>query len=115
MDTAPLPAPEMVRESRYWRTKLAVTAISALISRAQAPEPPQPSDQPANREPASGWAASETRVPAEKLAAHADPQSRPAGLDRTVPEPFFFTVSTTAFGGGGGFDSKVADTARSRS
>jgi hypothetical protein len=58
------------------------------------PEQPPP-DHPANTEPESAAAESETEVPEAKLVEQLEPQLMPAGAEVTVPEPvpFFATLS----------------------
>src|SRR5258705_3244411 len=83
----------IVKESRYLRMKVAVTAESASRASLQSPVPVQPPLQPANRELASGSPVSVTVVPESKGASQVGPQSMPAGKERTVPGPLFLTAS----------------------
>ena len=114
-EIVPRPAPDMVKETLNWRTNVAVTARSPETTRLASPSPLEAPLHPPKREPASGWAASVTVAPSSKDAKHVTPQSMPAGVERTVPEPIFVTVRTCLPEGGGGPPSNAADTARSRS
>src|SRR5688572_19660665 len=77
--------------------KVAVTARAAVIESWHVPVPEQPSpDHPENSEPAGAVAGSVTVAPGSNRVAQTAPQSMPAGLDVTVPEPVpaFVTVSS---------------------
>lgn len=67
--------------------KVAVTDLFAVIVTTQLPVPEQAPLQPVNVELGSGVAVSVTVAPCPKLAEHVAPQSIPAGLLVTVPEP----------------------------
>ncbi|GAC1371437.1 MAG: hypothetical protein NVSMB30_11120 [Hymenobacter sp.] len=56
---------------------------------------------PTNAQPGLATAVSEMLVPKSKVAEHEAPQSIPAGVDRTTPEPTFDTASAFLLGGGG--------------
>ena len=71
------------------RLNVAVTDCAALIDTehvAAVPEQPPP-DQPANTEPEAGDSLNTTDVPCTNDAEHVLPQSTPAGLLVTVPDP----------------------------
>jgi hypothetical protein len=89
------------------RVNVAVTAWSALIVTLHVDVPEQSPDQPPNDEPPAAFAFSVTAVPVANVAEHVVPQSMPAGVDVTVPEPLplFVTVSL------GAEAAKLADTA----
>jgi len=76
---------------------VAVTDAAALIVTVHAPVPEQAPLQPANVDPASGVAVSETEVPVLKLAVQVPGQVMPVGLLVTVPvpAPAVITVSGT--------------------
>lgn len=95
--TAPEPDPDFETVSRYeFNVKVAVTLVSADSVTAQVPVPLQPPpDHPVNVEPGDAVAERST-VPGLKLPEQVAPQSIPAGVDVTVPDPVpdFETVST---------------------
>ena len=66
---------------------VAVTLFAADMLTVQVPVPAQAPLQPAKVLPVSGVALSVTVVPLLKLAAQVLPQSTPAGVDATRPEP----------------------------
>ncbi len=83
--------------------KVAVTAVSALTVTVQLPDPEQPPPlQPAKVEPAPVVAVIVTWLPEVKSAEHVEPQSIPAGVLVTVPEPLpgFATLTLKVCGGG---------------
>src|SRR5262245_22267231 len=67
--------------------KFAITDFALSIVRSHAPVPEQAPDHPAKTEPVAGVAVSATGVAASYACEHVDPQSIPAGLEVTVPEP----------------------------
>lgn len=67
--------------------KVAVTDLFAVIVTTQLPVPEQAPLQPVKVELGSGVAVSVTVAPCPKLAEHVAPQSIPAGLLVTAPEP----------------------------
>lgn len=86
------------------RLKVALGAVSALTVTVQLPDPEQPPPlQPAKVEPELAAAVKVTCVPEVKSAEHVAPQSIPAGLLVTVPEPLpgFETLTLKVCGGGG--------------
>src|SRR5439155_900880 len=84
-----LPGPAVETDStKPWRTKTAVTVVSAPSVTAQAPLSEQPPPlQPVKTLPAAGVALSVTTAPAPNVLEHTLPQSIPAGADTTVPVP----------------------------
>ena len=89
LTTLPLPVPDCVTVSaKDDCTKLAVTAVAALIVTVQGPVPVQlPPLQPKNVEPAAGVAVRVTAVPLGKAAEQVAPQEIPAGVLEMVPAP----------------------------
>src|SRR4051812_46105303 len=83
-------------------TKVTNTFTSAVSLTAHPPRPVQPPPQPANLQPGSGAGVSTTCVPSASSAEQARPQSIPAGLERTVPEPVVETTRKSCAAGGGG-------------
>src|SRR4051812_41307493 len=83
-------------------TNVTNTFASAASLTAHPPRPVQPPPQPANLQPGSGAGVSTTCVPSASSAEQARPQSIPAGLERTVPEPVFETTRKCCAAGGGG-------------
>ena len=89
--TVPEPVLLMVREKRI-RSKLAVTAASAPSNTEHCPAPAQSPIQPENLQLAAGIATRTTEVPASNWLEQVAPQSMPAGVDTTRPDPFTATV-----------------------
>src|SRR5437762_2001296 len=90
-------------------SKMAVTTTSTASATAHCPEPVQSPLQPANLQPAAGVATSDTDVPVSNWLEQVAPQSMPAGLDTTRPDPCSTTLSRCVpCGGGGGFCEKAA-------
>src|SRR5438128_2380210 len=97
----PAPSPARATESWCWdgggdalanaATDTAESAVSVML---QPPAPLHVPPQPPKRHPPSAVATSETGTPESKAAEQLVPQSIPAGVDLTVPEPVFETVST---------------------
>src|SRR6266581_6255377 len=85
----PVPVPDLLTVSvKDCCAKVAVTEVAALRVTIQGPVPEQPPPlQPVKVEPASGVAVRVTAVPLANGAAQVAPQSMPAGLLVTVPEP----------------------------
>jgi hypothetical protein len=81
---------------------------------AHCPAPVQSPLQPENLQPAAAVATRDTAVPASNWLEQVAPQSIPAGLDTTRPDPFNTTLSRWVAGGGGGggggFCENAADT-----
>jgi len=71
--------------------------------------PKQAPDQPPKLEPAAGVAVKTTCVPSAYDAAQVEPQSIPAGLELTLPEPRPYRFTWSIFGAG----EKAAATERS--
>jgi hypothetical protein len=69
------------------RSNRAATLLAASMVTVQAPVPAQAPDHPAKSDPGSGCAFKETSVPWAKAAEQVLPQSMPAGLLLTTPEP----------------------------
>ena len=69
------------------RSNRAPTSRAASMVTLHAPAPVQAPDHPAKTDAASGWAVRDTTAPWLKTAEHVFPQSMPAGLLVTVPEP----------------------------
>ena len=69
------------------RSNRAPTSRAASMVTLHAPAPVQAPDHPAKTDRASGWAVRETTAPWANAAEHVLPQSMPAGLLVTVPEP----------------------------
>src|SRR5262245_32582430 len=82
----PAPLPARVRLSVWSASKVAVAAWSEPIDRVQLPVPEQAPDQPLKEEPVAGVAVSVTGPPLRE-AEQVEPQSIPAGLEVTEPEP----------------------------
>ncbi len=76
------------------------------------PVPEHAPDHPANSEPLAGVAVSVTLVPSVKLAEQVLPQSMPAGLLVTEPEPVPARDTDNVDSPGGGGTLNVADTVR---
>src|SRR6476619_1568224 len=96
--TTPEPVPALLTVSANLGTgsKVAVTALAALIVTLQDSVPEQPlPDQPVNWEPAAALAVSVTSLPASYSWSQSPPQAIPAGKLVTVPQPdpAFETVS----------------------
>jgi hypothetical protein len=76
--------------------KVAVTVVSAFTVTSQSPVPVHPPPlNPVNVEPVAAVADSVTLLPPSTISLHVEPQSIPAGVLVTVPEPVpaFVTVS----------------------
>src|SRR6266511_2062797 len=67
--------------------KVAVAEWFALIVRVQTPAPRQSPVQPAKLEVGDGVALNVTEVPCVYVCAQVEPQSIPAGVDCTEPDP----------------------------
>lgn len=98
--TVPVPVPAFATVSAYvFSANIAVTDLAAVIETVHDPVPaheiPVP-DQPVNVDDTSAVADSVTDVPDTYDAEHDEPQSTPAKLEVTVPEPVpdLDTVST---------------------
>ena len=96
--TAPAPVTETVKvcltTGTGARTKVANTATGAGAVEAgslQSPGPEQAPPQPSKRHPGCGEGTRLTATCARKLAAQVEPQSMPAGSERTPPWPFTCT------------------------
>lgn len=83
----PVPARPTVSVVLGARSKTAVTLCGAFMPTTQAPVPEQAPDQPTNVDPGKAVAESVTEVPETTLALQDRPQSIPAGVLATVPEP----------------------------
>src|SRR6476661_10348972 len=105
--TEPVPDPFVLTSSvSLFKVKVAVTEWAASIVTMQVPVPEQPAPvQPVKSELASGLAVRVTTVPKAKSFVQVDPQSIPAGLEVTEPEPLPSVETSRVFGG---FVSKVA-------
>src|SRR6478735_3843166 len=92
--TPPEPGPSSVTVRVCWiGAKLAATLLSVFIVTKQGPVPEQPPpDQPVKLDPAGGVANKSTCVPSSNELEQAPPQSIPAGIDVTPPEPVLVTV-----------------------
>jgi len=89
-----VPEPDFATVRVYCGVNVAVTVVFALTVTEQVPVPVQPPpDQPVNAYPDAGAALSVSDVPALTVALHEAPQLIAAGVDVTVPEPDFVTVS----------------------
>ena len=77
---------------------MAVTLWTPPIITVQSPVPVQSPVQPAKVEPVAAVAVRVTLLPYEKLAPHVPPQSIPAGLLVTVPDPVPAFVTLRAKG-----------------
>jgi hypothetical protein len=86
-----VPKPILLTESAKVGTmlvlKVAVTFLAASIVTEHAPVPVQAPVQPAKLEPVAADAVKFTTAPCKKLRLHVAPQSMPAGVLETVPEP----------------------------
>jgi len=92
-------------------SKMAVTNMSAASVTAHCPPPLQSPLQPENLQPAEAVATRDTAVPPSNWLEQVAPQSMPAGLDTTRPDPCNMTLSRCVpGGGGGGFCENVAVT-----
>ena len=89
------------------------STLASLRSATVHEDPLHAPENPDSRQPESGVALRAIVAPSSNVALHALPQSIPAGLDVTVPEPVFTTVRT-CLPGGGAF-ANVAATERSAS
>ena len=89
------------------------STLASLRSATVHEDPLHAPEKPDSRQPESGVAVRTIVAPSSNVALHALPQSIPAGLDVTVPEPVFTTVRT-CLPGGGAF-ANVAATERSAS
>src|SRR5690349_5605957 len=116
----PAPAPEGVTvtlclpaAAGATASKVTKTFVSATTLKAQPPRPEQPPPQPANCQPGSGTGVRTICVPSARAAEHVVPQSIPAGVDRTLPEPLFEIVKKCCAagpdGGGTSWDPDVPD------
>jgi hypothetical protein len=97
LDTVPEPLPFFATVSVTTAIKVAVTVCSLIpVSTWQLPVPVQPPpDQPRKREPGAGVAVSVSEVPASSDVEQDDPQSIPAGVLDTDPEPVPATETST--------------------
>src|SRR4051812_41852489 len=82
-------------------TKVTNTFVSVVSLTAHPPRPVQPPPQPANLQPGSGAGVSTTCAPSASSAEQVSPQSIPAGLERTVPDPVLETTRKCCGAGGG--------------
>ncbi len=95
--TVPVPVPDLVTARREVLAAVLKTATTvALPLTMQEPVPPQPAPlHPAKADPGDAAADKTTEEPASKGAEQVPPQSRPPGVDVTVPlpAPCFWTVT----------------------
>jgi len=96
--TVPVPEPERVTVTWTDEVKLAVTDWVPDVGSAQVPVPVHAPPHPPKPKPAAGVAVNVTCVPAGKVCVQVAPQSMPAGVLVTVPEPEAVTVTRTGLG-----------------